>query len=165
DSAGMWWMGGAYISVEYVIETIQHGIKQGAAIADLKKKFTPALLDDHGDPGWFQAVEIGHADYSEYLIYWDPNGPEHYKADQMYLETVKMNMEKGFYTSFLNEQPLWLTGPPYGPNFHLWQIRVKKAFDRDDISSPPGLECYDEVVERTEWLTRDWVKGDVSQVE
>ena len=80
-------------------------------------------------------------------------------------QDVKRNMEKGFYTSFLNEQPLWLTGPAYGPNFHLWQIRVKKAFDRDDLSSPPGLECYDEVVERTDWLTRDWEKGSISQVE
>ena len=165
DSVGMWWMTGAYVSIEYVIETIQHGVKQGVAIADLKKKYLPTLLDDYGDPGWFQSVELGHGDYSEYLIYWDPDDPENYKADQMYLDTARLNINKGFYTSFLNAQPLWLTGPNYGPNYHLWQIRVKKAFDPDNLSNPPGLECYDEIVERADWLTRDWEKGSMSEVQ
>jgi len=164
DSAGMWWMSGAYVSIEYVIETIQHGVKQGEAIAELKKNFVPPLLDDHGDPGWFEVVELGHGDYSEFLIYWDPNDPEAYKADQMYLETAKLNIKKGFYTSFLNSQPLWLMGPAYGPNYHLWQIKVKKSFDADNLSNPPGLECYDEVVERADWLTRDWEKGNMDAV-
>ncbi|MFC2002962.1 FAD-binding oxidoreductase [Chloroflexota bacterium] len=163
DSAGMWWMSGAYMSVEYVIETIRHGVKQGEAIAELKKRFVPPLLDDYGDPGWFQVVELGHGDYSEFLIYWDPYDPERYKADQMYLETAKLNINKGFYTSFLNSQPLWLMGPAYGPNYHLWQIKVKKAFDRDNLSNPPGIECYDEIVERADWLTRDWEKGSMDE--
>ena len=165
DSAGMWWISGGYMSVEYVIETIRHGVKQGEAIAELKKKFVPPLLDDYGDPGWFQVVELGHGDYSEFLTYWDADDPERYKADQMYLETAKLNINKGFYTSFLNSQPLWLMGPAYGPNYHLWQIRVKKAFDAENLSNPPGIECYDEVVERADWLTRDWERGSMEEVE
>jgi len=164
DSAGMWWMTGGYVSIEYVIETIQHGVKQGVAIADLKKKFVPPLVNDFGDPGWFQAVELGHGDYSEFLTYWDPDDKEYYKADQMYLETMKLNIEKGFYSSFLNAQPIWLTGPAFGPNYHLWQIRIKKAFDSDNLSNPPGLECYDEIVERNDYLTRDWKKGSMEEV-
>ncbi len=165
DSAGMWWMSGAYTSVEYDVETIQHGVKQGAAIAALKKQFVPPLLDDHGDPGWFQTMEMGHCDYSEYLIYWDPYDEERHQADQMYVETVKQNIKQGFWTSFLNAaQPIWLTGPAYGPNYHLWMMRVKKAFDPDDLSNPPGLETYDEVVDKAPWIKRDWVRGDISQV-
>jgi hypothetical protein len=161
----MWWMSGAYTSVEYDVETIQHGVKQGAAIAALKKQFVPPLLDDHGDPGWFQTMEMGHCDYSEYLIYWDPYDEERHKADQMYVETVKQNIKQGFWTSFLNAaQPIWLTGPAYGPNYHLWMMRVKKAFDPDDLSNPPGLETYDEVVDKAPWIKRDWVRGDISQV-
>jgi len=82
----------------------------------------------------------------------------------MYLETMKLNINKGFYSSFLNAQPLWLTGPAFGPNYHLWQIKVKKAFDADNLSNPPGLECYDEIVERNDWLTRDWERGSMDEV-
>ncbi len=165
DSAGMWWMSGAYVSIEYVVETIQHGVKQGVAIANLKEKnYVPPLLGDYGDPGWFQTMELGHCDYSEYLTYWDANDPERYKADQMYLDTMRQNIKEGFYSSFLNAQPLWLTGPAYGPNYHLWQIRVKKAFDPDNLSNPPGIESYEEIVDKAPWLKRDWKKGDIDKV-
>jgi len=157
DAAGMWWIGGSFMSVEFDIETIQHGIKQGQTLARLKRKFVPPLVDDHGDPGWFQSVEIGHCDYSEFITYWDSLDKSRNKVDHWYLEAAKENIKKGFYSSFLSgEQPIWLTGPAYGPNYHIWLLKVKKVFDPQKLSNPPVPEDHDEFIERAEWMRRDW---------
>ncbi|MFC2022566.1 FAD-binding oxidoreductase, partial [Chloroflexota bacterium] len=64
DSAGMWLMCGSYVSVDYVIETLEHAIPHGENYAKLKKNYTPPLMPDYGDPGWFQSFELGHQGYS-----------------------------------------------------------------------------------------------------
>ena len=73
DSAGMWLMCGGYVSVDYVIETLTQSVEHGPAYAEVKKKYTPPLMPDYGDPGWFQSFEMGHQGYSEFLVYWDPD--------------------------------------------------------------------------------------------
>ena len=60
DSAGMWLMCGSYISLDYVTETLSQAIVHGEMYADLKWKYTPPLMPDYGDPGWFQSYELGH---------------------------------------------------------------------------------------------------------
>jgi hypothetical protein len=60
DSAGMWLMCGSYVSVDYVIETLSQATGHGESYAALKKKYTPPLMPDYGDPGWFQSFELGH---------------------------------------------------------------------------------------------------------
>jgi len=158
DSAGMWLMCGGYLSVDYVIETIEHSVAQGENYAELKKNFTPPLMPDYGDPGWFQGFELGHQGYSEFLIYWDPDKNTD-KVDQFYLETSKENIRKRFYTSLLGpHQPLYLTGPAYGPNYHKWLLAIKSEFDPNFISHPPSPLTSDEFVERAEFMRplKDW---------
>jgi glycolate oxidase len=158
DSAGMWLMCGGYVSVDYVIETIEHAIPQGENYAKLKRNFTPPLMPDYGDPGWFQSFELGHQGYSEFLIYWDPDENTD-KVDHFYLETSKENIRKRFYTALLGpHQPLYLTGPAYGPNYHKWLLAVKHEFDPNFVCHPPVPLAHDEFVERAEWMRplKDW---------
>jgi hypothetical protein len=91
DSAGMWMMCDGYHSQEFVIETLDQALPQGESFAELKKGFTPPLMPDHGDPGWFQSFELGHQGYSEFLVYWDPTENTQ-KVDQFYLESAKENI-------------------------------------------------------------------------
>jgi len=159
DSAGMWLMCGGYVSVDYVIETIEHAIPHGENYAALKKKgYTPPLMPDYGDPGWFQSFELGHQGYSEFLVYWDPDVNTD-GVDHFYLETSKENIRKRFYTSLLGpHQPLYLTGPAYGPNYHIWLLKVKDEFDPQFLCHPPVPLAHDEFVEKAEWMRpmKDW---------
>jgi len=158
DSAGMWLMCGGYVSVDYVIETLEHAIPHGENYAKLKRKFTPPLMPDYGDPGWFQSFELGHQGYSEFLVYWDPDENTD-GVDHFYLETSKENIRKRFYTSLLGpHQPLYLTGPAYGPNYHKWMLAVKDEFDPNFLSHPPVPLAHDEFVERAAWMRpmKDW---------
>jgi len=152
DSAGMWLMCGSYVSVDYIIETIEHAVKHGESYAKLKKSYTPPLMPDYGDPGWFQSFELGHQGYSEFLVYWDQDENTD-GVDHFYLETSKMNINGRFYTSLLGpHQPLGLTGPAYGPNYHRWLLAVKDAFDPNYVCHPPVPLAHDEFVERTKWM-------------
>jgi glycolate oxidase len=158
DSAGMWLMCGGYVSVDYVIETLEHAIPHGENYAKLKRKFTPPLMPDYGDPGWFQSFELGHQGYSEFLIYWDPDVNTD-GVDFFYLETSKENIRKRFYTSLLGpHQPLYLTGPAYGPNYHKWLLAIKDEFDPSFLCHPPVPLAHDHFVERAEWMRpmKDW---------
>ncbi|NQT17756.1 MAG: FAD-binding oxidoreductase [Planctomycetes bacterium] len=158
DSAGMWSMTGAYISVDYIIETIEHAVEHGPNHAELKERYTPPLMPDYGDPGWYQSFELGHQGYSEFLVYWDPED-DSTPIDRYFVETSKMNIKKRFYTSMLGpHQPLYLTGPAYGPNYHKWLLKIKEEFDPQWISHPPIPLGHDVFVERAEWMksTKDW---------
>jgi glycolate oxidase len=158
DSAGMWLMTGSYVSVDYVIETIEHAVKHGQNYAKLKKKYTPPLMPDYGDPGWFQSFELGHQGYSEFLVYWDQDENTD-GVDQFYLETSKDNIKKHFYTSLLGpHQPLYLTGPAFGPNYHKWMLAFKEEFDPNWVSHPPVPFAHDEFVDRAKWMRpmKDW---------
>jgi len=158
DSAGMWLMCGGYVSVDYVIETLEHALPHGENYAELKKKFTPPLMPDYGDPGWFQSFELGHQGYSEFLVYWDPDENTD-GVDHFYLETSKENIRKRFYTSLLGpHQPLYLTGPAYGPNYHKWMLAVKDEFDPNFLSHPPVPLAHDKFVEKAAWMRpmKDW---------
>ena len=163
DSAGMWLMCGSYVSVDYVIETIEHAIPHGENYAKLKRKFTPPLMPDYGDPGWFQSFELGHQGYSEFLVYWDPDENTD-GVDHFYLETSKENIRKRFYTSLLgSHQPLYLTGPAYGPNYHKWLLAIKHEFDPNFLCHPPVPLNHDTFVERAPWMRpmKDWESPEI----
>ena len=158
DSAGMWLMCGSYVSVDYVIETLSQATKHGEHYADLKWKYTPPLMPDYGDPGWFQSFELGHQGYSEFLVYWDQD-EDTTGVDKFYLETSKMNIKERFYTSLLGpHQPLYLTGPKYGPNYHEWLLKIKDEFDPTWVCHPPVPLAHDEFVDRAKWMKplKDW---------
>ncbi|TDA63443.1 MAG: FAD-binding oxidoreductase [Clostridia bacterium] len=160
DSVGMWWMTGGYASIEYTIDTLDCGVRGGEYLAELKTQCTPPLMPDYGDPGWFQMGELGHVGYLEFLTYFDPEDSEDniHKVDEWYYVTgPKKDIEIGLYNGFtLQESPVYLSGPAYGPNFHLWMDRLKGAYDPRRISNPPWPADVDEVIEKVDWLERDW---------
>ncbi|MBI4296033.1 MAG: FAD-binding oxidoreductase [Chloroflexi bacterium] len=167
DSAGMWLMCGSYVSVDYVIETIEHAIPHGENYARLKRDYTPPLMLDYGDPGWFQSFELGHQGYSEFLIYWDQDENTD-RVDHFYVETAKENIRKRFYTSLLGpHQPLYLTGPAYGPNYHKWLLALKDEFDPNFISQRPSPLDHDEFMEKAEWMKplKDWESPEIKHGE
>lgn len=158
DSAGMWLMTGSYVSVDYIIETLTQATQHGLTYAELKRKYTPPLMPDFGDPGWFQNFELGHQGYSEFLIYWD-HREDISGVDQFYVDTSKMNIQHRYYTSLIGpHQPLYLTGPQYGPNYHLWLLKVKDEFDPAWLSHPPVPLAHDAFVDRAPWMQsiKDW---------
>jgi hypothetical protein len=158
DSAGMWLMCGSYMSVDYVIETLSQATVHGESYAELKKKYTPPLMPDYGDPGWFQSFELGHQGYSEFLIYWDQD-EDTTGVDHFYVDTAKMNIKNRYYTSLLGpHQPLYLTGPKYGPNYHEWLLKVKEEFDPLWVCHPPVPLAHDVFVEQSDWMKpiKDW---------
>ena len=109
-------------------------------------------MPDYGDPGWFQSFELGHQGYSEFLVYWDQDDDTD-KVDQFYVDTSKMNIKNRFYTSLLGpHQPLYLTGPKYGPNYHEFLLKVKNEFDPKWKCHPPVPLAHDVFVERAPWM-------------
>lgn len=158
DSAGMWLMTGSYVSVDYIIESLSQATGHGETYAELKRKYTPPLMPDFADPGWFQSFEMGHQGYSEFLIYWD-HREDISGVDQFYVDTSKMNIKHRYYTSLLGpHQPLFLTGPMYGPNYHLWLLKVKNEFDPKWVCHPPVPLAHDDFVNRAPWMKDmiDW---------
>lgn len=162
DSAGMWLMTGSYVSVDYIMDSFTQAFKQGKSYSDLKDQFTPPLMPDFKDPGWFQSCEMGHLGYFEFLMYWDQREDTN-GVDQFYVETSKMNIENSYYTSLLGaHQPLLLTGPNYGPNYHEWILKLKEEFDPEWMCHPPVPLAHDEFVRRSPWMqeTKTWPTPD-----
>jgi len=109
-------------------------------------------MPDHGDPGWFQSFELGYQGYSEFLIYWDQD-EDTTGVDHFYLETSKMNINHRFYTALIGpHQPMYLTGPKYGPNYHEWMLKIKNELDPLWVCHPPVPFAHDEFVERAPWM-------------
>ncbi len=157
DSAGMWWMTGGYISVEVTVDTVDCAVKGGQALAKLKENYTPPLMEDHGEPGWFQVAELGHNGYLEFLTYFDPDDENIQKVDEwVYLAIAKEYVKRGLYSAFLYQTPMELSGPAYGPNFHNWMKKVKGVFDPNSLSNPPVPFDVDEIIDKMDWLKRDW---------
>ena len=64
-----------------------------------------------------------------------------------------MNIENGYYTSLLSaHQPMMLTGPKYGPNYHEWILKLKEEFDPEWMCHPPVPLAHDEFVRRSPWM-------------
>ena len=162
DSAGMWWITGTYMSVHVSTDTLKSATEGGEAYAELKRKFTPPLMEDWGEPGWFQIAENGHIGYLEFLNHFEPYDEEEelHKVDEWYfIAGPKLDIEKGLFNYFhFYQSPFFLTGPAYGPNCHHWMLKIKESFDPNGISNPPSPRCIDELVEKCDWLKRkkDW---------
>ena len=140
------------------MDTFTQAFKQGPNYRDLKDKYTPPLMPDCKDLGWFQSCEMGHLGYYEYLIYWDQREDTN-GMDQFFLESAKMNVRNGAYPALLSApQPMYLTGPAYGPGYHEWILELNAAFDPDWICHPPLPLAHDEFVKRAPWMAevKDW---------
>jgi hypothetical protein len=158
DSAGMWWMTGGYVSVEVTVDTIDCAVKGGEALAELKREYTPPLMEDYGDPGWFQVSELGHNGYLEFLTYYDPDDENIKKTDEwVYIAVPKEDIRVGLFNGFkIYESPLELTGKAYGPNCIDWMNKTKAIFDPKSLSNPPVPGDVDEIIEKVDWLKKDW---------
>ncbi|MFH1349643.1 MAG: FAD-binding oxidoreductase [Pseudomonadota bacterium] len=158
DSAGMWFMTGAYSSTQVTVETLDCAAKGGEALAQSKLNYTPPLMDDYGEPGWFQLTELGHMGYLEFLNYWDPDGPDLDKKDEwIYITMAKEDIRLGLFNAFnIYASPMNLSGKAYGPNAHLWFEKVKKAFDPAGLSNTPVPWDVDEWVEKVNYPKKDW---------
>jgi len=158
DSAGMWFLTGGYSSTEVTVETIDCATKGGEALAEAKKAFTPPLMDDYGEPGWFQVSELGHMGYLEFLNYWDPEDDNLEKKDEwIYIALPKEDIRLGLFNAFnIYTSPMNLSGKAYGPNSHLWFEKVKEAFDPHMLSNTPVPWDVDEWVEKVDFIKKDW---------
>lgn len=158
DSAGMWWMTGGYVSVEVTVDTIDCAVKGGEGLAELKKAYTPPLMEDYGDPGWFQVSELGHNGYLEFLTYYDPDDEDIKKTDEwVYTAVPKFDVQVGLFNGFkIYESPLELTGKVYGPNVKDWMLKTKAIFDPNNLSNPPVPADVDELIEKVDWLKKEW---------
>lgn len=161
DAAGMWFMTGGYSSCEVSIDTIDCAVKGGEALAEAKKKFTPPLMVDYGEPGWFQTSEMGHMGYLEFLNYYDPWDDNARKDINRwyYIAVPKEEIKRGMYSAFMVLQsPFNLVAPSYGPNSDKWLMKVKKTMDPNNISNPPFPLEGDLLVERLDYLKKekDW---------
>jgi FAD/FMN-containing dehydrogenase len=143
DSVGMWWAAGGYVSVKMNQETLDHAMKSGQDAAKLKMKYVPPLVDDYGDPGWFQVIDFGHTCYNEFLTEFDISDVESLKkAEDWTVQAIKQDVDGGYYNGWQNTMgPLTLTGPGY-PN---------------NLSNPPRPDDFDEVLEKhCPWVERNW---------
>ncbi len=86
------------------------------------------------------------------VLYWDQD-EDTTAVDHFYLETSKMNIKNRYYTSLLGpHQPLYLTGPKYGPNYHEWLLMINDEFDPLWVSHPPLPLAHDVFVDRAKWM-------------
>jgi hypothetical protein len=70
-----------------------------------------------------------------------------------------MNIKGRFYTSLLGpHQPLALTGPAFGPNYHKWMLAFKDEFDPKWVCHPPVPLAHDEFMVKAPWMKqiKDW---------
>jgi hypothetical protein len=154
DSAGMWWPAGGYVSVEFVVETLEHSFARGKTLLKEKEsKFTPPLVDEYGEEGWIQMTDMGHTSYFEFLIQWDPEHPMgkyksgEYKAWEHWVASQRTAIDHGQYTANIGSlSVMGLTGPAFGPNYGEIYDKVRQAVDPKDISNPP-LDLHDRVIE------------------
>jgi len=158
DSAGMWWMTGAYTSVQVTVDTLDCGVKGGEAFAEAKKDYTPPLMDDYGEPGWFQVSELGHMGYLEFLNYWDPDDEDLEKKDiWVYITVPKLDIEFGLFNGFnIYTSPMNMTGKAFGPNCKDWFEKLKQTYDPARISNIPVPWDVDEFVEQVDFIKKDW---------
>ncbi len=163
DAVTMWWLTGANMSVTGQLDSLDCSVKMGEKFADLKEKYTPPLMDDHHDPGWFQLNDFGHNGYLEFMNYAEPYETEENVEkilDYYAIAGPKIVIDAGAL-SFFNQaiSPASLDGPNYGPNFHLYAKKVKDAFDPEGLANPPGiLDRIDTVIDRIPVLKakKDW---------
>jgi hypothetical protein len=131
DSISVFFVGGSEASVGLSLDSLDQGLKLGRGLAQLKKKYTPPLGEDHGYLGWYQAQEMGHMSYFEYLTFANIEDAE--KLGELGMASVEQDLRMGGYTYYQDPNIL---GPKWY-NYHLLFKKIKEAFDPNGISNPP----------------------------
>jgi len=167
DSAGMWMMTGGYMSNTAGIDSQRLCIKTGEELGKKLLEYSPPLMLEHNDPGWFQSSDFGHQYYLEFLAYqdvdkMDPESPRYNKDDQTkvyqwYMSTVPaVDAKTGFYNFFDAQHiAVKLKGPAWH-NYHIWCEKFKQEFDPKGVSNPPQPFDIDEIANRhPEFITQE----------
>lgn len=167
DSAGMWMMTGGYMSNTAGVDGLRICVETGKQLGQKMLEYTPPLMPQYNDPGWFQSAEFGHQYYLEMPAYMDPDtvfpgSPKFNKEAvtrtyQWYMSTVPaIEVKTGFYSIFDGQHiPIRLKGPAWH-NYPVWCERFKAEFDPNGVSNPPQPFDVDEIAaRRPEFVTQE----------
>ncbi|MEM1586464.1 MAG: FAD-binding oxidoreductase [Candidatus Bathyarchaeia archaeon] len=124
------------------VDSIDTMVKWGMAIPEIRREYVEkGLIADTLDSYWIVPTEYGHMAVTENLILGDPTDPDSLEAMRAYANKVKeRNMSERFpdvmfrFFMYGNEDVKRL-GPLYS-NFHIWQMRIKKALDPNLVANP-----------------------------
>lgn len=120
-------------------EVVDAGIEQAKFGAEVKKEFIESgvLIDDFGDNSWGGIIGEFNVLHQEELAMYDhrKHSIEGFfnKINNGYIEN-KLGMSFIFCFDDLHDKY-----GPLGCNYHLWQRKIKTAFDKDDIADS---SCY-----------------------
>jgi hypothetical protein len=155
DAVGMWWQTGSYISSRISYDTLDHSVESGKATMELKKKYTPPLIDEYDDPGWYHMSDLGHLGYNEFLVNWNLE-PEDRKIGEEFtpetrnvggdflMTTAKQDMDMRYYHGWQGwGVPYEFTGPAY-MNYHIRLRDIRKVFDPNNVSDARKRFVYDD---------------------
>lgn len=133
---------GGFVSAGCGVDSIDTMVKWGMAIPEIRKEYVEkGLITDTLDSYWIVPTEYGHMACTENLILGDPTIPESRAAMFEYAERMKKrNLDEKFPDTMFrfgmyDGQEVKNIGPFYS-NFHLWQIKIKKALDPNLVANP-----------------------------
>lgn len=140
DAHRIFFPGGAETSMKFHFDSLDASMELAKAAAELKKRYTPPLIEDYGIPGWLQMGDFGHVAFCEILVYFDPTTDPNdcYRHEVGFVESVRQDLALRAYCGLQGSygpEPQ-IIGPHYG-NYHLLEEEFKKAFDPENISNPP----------------------------
>ncbi len=163
DAVTMWYLTGTFMSTTGQLDSLDASVKSGVEFAKMKKKYTPPLMEDHGDRGWFQMNDFGHSGYLEFILHSDQDaGPEEgLKIAEFYHFASPKLVSAVGGLNFFNQimSPLGHDSPLYGPNYGDFARKIKEGLDPDNVSNPPGvLDTLDMVIDMNPPLKamKDW---------
>jgi len=151
DANGMWMMTSGYVSCDGAQESLRCAFATGARLGNLlyEKYGPPVFMNEHADPGWWQANDFGHSGYLEFLVYmnpdhFDPLSP-FYKPEvwakmlKWYLEEVPdIDAETGCTNFFCADSIAMLYQGPHFSDYQVWIDRFKEEFDSRILCNPPS---------------------------
>jgi len=133
---------GGFVSTACGLDSIDTMVRWGMAIPEIRKEYVEkGLITDTLDSYWIVPTEYGHMACTENLILGDPTLPESRKAMEEYaFKMMERNLKERFPDVMFRfgaygDETVKKLGPLYS-NFHLWQMKIKKAFDPNSVANP-----------------------------
>jgi glycolate oxidase len=133
---------GDFASVACGADSIDTMVKWGMDLPKIWMKYIEkGLILNTFDSYWIVPTEYGHHAVNENLLILDPSAPESVQAIKSYMQEIR---EKTFAEKFPDEmfrfgrhtdEDVKRLGPFYS-NFHIWQMKIKKALDPNLVANP-----------------------------
>ena len=132
---------------------------RGGAANRLRQKCIDngAFVDDGGDGGLSTSIEYGHFGMSGLGSLCDPTDPESRQAAmRLMTEGNRLGLEKYRCTmEGLGDRVHDMLGP-HESSYHLWQRKIKKAFDPNTASDPTHYITPQEQASKDEGQLKGW---------